>query len=293
MWFNKSAQQTIIKSKGELDAMRAAGRLASECLEHILGHVRPGVTTQELDDLQMAFAAKHGVRPAPLNYKGFPKSICTSINEVICHGIPSAKRVLREGDIVGVDVTLVVDGFYGDNAATVPVGGVAEETARLLEASLASLRAGIMAVREGARLGDIGHAIQSCVEPQGFSVVRDFVGHGIGRRFHEPPQVAHHGQAGRGQRLRAGMTFTVEPMINAGTYHCRVLDDGWTAVTQDGKLSAQFEHTIAVTETGAEILTVQNGTGAWENPGRCVLPDAKAASSRGASSSLAQPAPTP
>jgi methionyl aminopeptidase len=257
-----------LKSEAELQKMRAAGRLASECLQWLLEHVAPGVSTQEIDDLQMEFARKHGVTPAPLNYKGFPKSVCTSINEVICHGIPSREDVLKEGDIVGVDVTLIVDGFYGDNAATVPVGAVAPEVTELLDATLESLRRGIAAALPGNQLGDVGHAIQSYAEPLGYSVVRDFVGHGIGRQFHEPPQVCHYGQPGRGLRLRPGMTFTIEPMINQGVPDCRVLRDGWTAVTADRKLSAQFEHTIAVTNDGVEILTVQNDDGSWEPPGR-------------------------
>lgn len=258
--------------------MRQAGRLAAQCLQMLCDAVKPGVTTQDLDDLSMAFAEKHGARPAPLGYgethdrMAFPRSICTSVNEVICHGIPSKDRVLQEGDIIGIDVTLVVDGFHGDTCATVPVGAVDGEAARLMQVTLESLKRGIEAVRDDARLGDIGHAIQSYVEPAGFSVVRDFVGHGIGRKFHEPPQVEHHGRAGRGTRLRSGMTFTIEPMVNAGTWRCRLLDDQWTAVTSDGLYSAQYEHTLAVTPRGFEIMTVQNDDGSWEPPGRVQLP---------------------
>jgi methionyl aminopeptidase len=232
------------------------------------------MTTLDIDDLQTRFAERHGVTPAPRGYKGFPKSICTSPNEVICHGIPSRKVVLREGDIIGIDVTLIVEGYHGDNAATIPVGEVDEEAALLMRATLEAQRRGIEAVGPGARLGDIGAAIQAVVEPQGFSVVRDFVGHGIGRGFHEEPQVPHYGVAGRGTRLRPGMTFTVEPMINAGVPGIEILEDGWTALTADRKLSAQYEHTVEVTEDGFRVLTVQNDTGAWEPPGRCVLPDA-------------------
>jgi len=268
----KSQARIQLKSEAELDAMRAAGRLSAECLEWIVKQIRPGMTTQDVDDLQVQFARRHQVRAAPLNYKGFPKSICTSINEVVCHGIPSRKATLREGDIVGVDVTLVVDGFHGDNAATVPVGEVSPSAMRLLEATLEANHRGIAAVAPEARLGDIGHAIQSCTEPLGYSVVRDFVGHGIGREFHCEPQVPHYGRSGRGLRLKAGMTFTVEPMINEGSYEVALLDDGWTAVTSDGRLSAQFEHTIAVTADGVEVLTVQNGEGAWEPPGRWYPP---------------------
>lgn len=266
--FNNRRRNIRLKTRDELEGMRRAGRLAAECLQHIIEQVEPGMNTQDIDDLQMAFAKKHGVRPAPLNYKGFPKSICTSINEVICHGIPTTQDVLKDGDIVGVDVTLVVDGFFGDNAATIAVGQASEETQRLLAATLESLRRGIASVRPNNRLGDIGHAIQSYVEPLGYSVVRDFVGHGIGRTFHEDPQVPHYGKPNRGPKLRPGMTFTIEPMINAGVPQSRILSDGWTAVTLDGKLSAQFEHTIAVTPEGVEILTMQNEDGSWEAPGR-------------------------
>jgi len=257
--------------------MRRAGRLASQCLEHITKQVEPGMTTQDIDDLQMAFAKKHNATPAPLNYKGFPKSICTSINEVICHGIPDKKIILKEGDIVGIDVTLIVDGFYGDNASTIPVGQVSDEAQRLMHITLESLRKAIEGVKPGKRLGDIGHIIQSFAEKNhGYGVVRDFVGHGIGRHFHEEPQVSHVGKPRTGVRLRPNMTFTIEPMINQGTWRCKVLEDGWTAVAQDGGLSAQYEHTIAVTQDGFEIMTVQNDTGAWEPPGRfeIVNPDA-------------------
>ncbi len=260
-------QKIIIKSPEEIEGMRRAGRLASECLARIIEQVAPGMTTQDIDDLQMDFAKRHDARPAPLNYRGFPKSICTSINEVICHGIPSAKDVLKEGDIVGIDVTLVVDGFHGDNASTVGVGTLGEEARRLLEVTLEAHRRGIAVVSPEARLGDIGYAIQSYAEAEGYSVVRDFVGHGIGRTFHEDPQIPHYGERGRGKKLRAGMTFTVEPMINVGDYDAVVLDDGWTAVTIDRELSAQYEHTIVVTEDGFECLTVTNETGEWEPPG--------------------------
>lgn len=259
-----------LKSQAEIDVMRHAGNLASQCLHELLAAVRPGITTQDLDDLQMAFARRHDVVPAPLGYKGFPKSICTSINEVICHGIPSPKQVLKEGDIICVDVTLIVDGFHADNAATVGVGQVDPVARHLMDVTLEALRRGIEAVGPNARLGDIGHAIQSYAEPEGFSVVREFVGHGVGKAFHEPPHVQHFGQAGMGQRLREGMTFTIEPMINEGTWRAKVLEDGWTAVTTDGKRSAQYEHTVAVTSSGVMILTVQNSEGAWEPPGRCL-----------------------
>lgn len=260
-------QQIIIKSHDELEGMRRAGRFASECLAWIIEQVAPGITTQDLDDLQTDFAKRHGVRCAPLNYRGYPKSLCTSINDVICHGIPDPKAILNEGDIVGIDVTLIVDGFHGDNASTVGLGALAPKAKALLRTALEAHRRGIDVVSPQIRLGDIGHAIQHYAESQGYSVVRDFVGHGIGRSFHEDPQVPHYGERGRGKKLRTGMTFTVEPMLNIGTPDAEILDDGWTAVTADGELSAQYEHTLAVTPDGYECLTVLNSHGRWEPPG--------------------------
>ncbi|MDH3520536.1 MAG: type I methionyl aminopeptidase [Myxococcales bacterium] len=267
MLVSSRANAVQIKNESNLEAMRRAGRLASECLAWIVEQVEPGMTTLDIDDLQMGFARDRGVKPAPLGYRGFPRSICTSVNEVICHGIPDRNVTLREGDIVGIDVTLIVEGFHGDTAATIAVGQVSEEVAHLLCVTLQAQRRGVEAVRPGARLGDIGAAIQSTVEPEGFSVVRDFVGHGIGRRFHEDPQVPHYGESGRGLRLRPGMTFTVEPMINVGVPDVEILEDGWTAVTGDRQLSAQYEHTLEVTADGVRILTVQNDAGDWEPPG--------------------------
>ena len=261
-----------LKNDDQLAAMRAAGRLSAECLAWVIGQIAPGITTLDLDDLVNQFARRTGATPAPLGYRGFPRSVCTSINEVICHGIPDRKAVLRSGDIVGVDVALIVDGFHGDNAATVAVGAIDEPARRLLCATLEAQRRAIAAVRPGARLGDIGHAIQSHVEPQGFSVVRDFVGHGVGRRFHEEPQVLHYGAAGTGPRLRAGLTFTIEPMINAGAPAIEMQADGWTAKTADRSRSAQYEHTLEVTENGVRVLTVQNDRGEWEPPGRYAPP---------------------
>ena len=269
MLFPRRKTQLQLKTAQELDGMRRAGRLASMCLEHITKSVEPGMTTQDIDAMQMAFAKEHDAVPAPLDYKGFPKSICTSINEVVCHGIPTSSRVLEEGDIIGIDVTLIVDGFFGDNASTIPVGAVSPQAQSLMWHTLEALRRAIASVEPGKRLGDIGHAIQSYAErEQGFGVVRDFVGHGIGRSFHEEPQVMHVGKPRTGIRLRPNMTFTIEPMINAGTWKVKVLEDGWTAVTLDGSLSAQYEHTIAVTTHGVEIMTVQNDDGSWEPPGR-------------------------
>jgi len=270
--FYESSGRVFIKSQAEIETMAKAGRLASECLEWIVKQVQPGMTTQDIDDLQVEFAKKHDVVAAPLHYRGFPKSICTAVNEVICHGIPNAKRILKEGDIVGIDVTLIVEGFHGDNASTIPVGEVSEDTMKLLEATLEAQRLGVEAVEPGKRLGDVGFAIQSHVEPLGYSVVRDFVGHGTGRGFHEAPQVPHFGKRGRGKRMTPGLVFTVEPMINVGAWEMEVLDDGWTAVTIDGQLSAQYEHTLAVTQDGVRVLTVQNDEGKWEPPGRWYPP---------------------
>ena len=270
--FRRDPEIVTIKSEKEIEGMARAGKLAAECLEWIINQVEPGMSTQAIDDLQMQFARKHKVIPAPLNYKGFPKSICTSINEVICHGIPNKKEILREGDIVGIDVTLIVEGYHGDNAATIPVGQVEEKVMDLLVATLECNRMGIAAVRDGGRIGDIGAAIQAHAEPLGYSVVTEFVGHGIGKIFHEPPQIPHFGVAGRGRPLRKGMTFTIEPMINDGVPNSVILDDGWTALTADGKLSAQYEHTLAVTAEGVRILTVQNDEGIWEPPGRWYPP---------------------
>lgn len=257
-----------IKNERNLATMRQAGRLASECLAWIVAQVVPGMSTLEIDDLQVQFAERHGVVPAPRGYRGFPRSICTSPNEVICHGIPSRDVVLKDGDIIGIDVTLIVEKFHGDNATTIAVGQPSEEAAALMRATLEAQRAGIEAVRPGARVGDIGHAIQQVAEPAGFSIVRDFVGHGIGRGFHEAPQIPHYGTPGRGLRLQPGMTFTVEPMINAGVPDVEIQEDGWTALTADRRLSAQYEHTLEVTSDGVRVLTVQNDDGAWEPPGR-------------------------
>jgi methionyl aminopeptidase len=261
-----------VKTPEELESMARAGRLAAECLEWIINQVEPGMSTLDIDDLQTAFASKHKVIPAPLNYNGFPKSICTSINQVICHGIPNANDILKEGDIIGIDVTLIVDGYHGDTASTIPVGTVAPEVMKLLSDTLECNRLGIRAVREGGHVGDIGAAIQAFAEPIGYSVVREFVGHGIGKVFHEQPHIPHCGKRGRGPSLASGMTFTVEPMINQGAPTCIILDDDWTVITSDGKLSAQYEHTLAVTPEGYRVLTVQNDDGLWEPPGRWTPP---------------------
>lgn len=250
-------------SKRELEKMRAAGRLAAELLNHLGKMVRPGISTQELNDAAEAWTRERGAVSAPLGYPGgenpFPRSICTSVNEVVCHGIPSKDCVLKEGDIINIDVTPKLDGYHGDTSRTFYVGKVSEEARRLVECTRECLRRGIEQVRPGARIGDIGAAIQEHAESQGFSVVRDFVGHGIGKLFHTAPQIPHYGKRGTRARLVPGMCFTIEPMINAGTYEVEILDDGWTAVTLDRKLSAQFEHTVCVTEDGVEVLTLPEG----------------------------------
>ncbi len=247
-----------IKTPREIEAMRRVGRLAAETLQAVAAILRPGITTNAINDFVHADTLAKGAVPAPLGYQGFPKSVCTSINEVVCHGIPSDRR-LEDGDIINVDVTHIVDGFHGDTSATFYVGTPSEEAKLVTEVARRSLELGIAEVRPGARLGDVGAAIQQFAEARGCAVVRDFVGHGIGRKFHDEPKVSHVGTRGKGYRLKAGMTFTIEPMINVGDWRVRVLDDDWTAVTADGSLSAQFEHTILVTETGAEVLTARSG----------------------------------
>jgi methionyl aminopeptidase len=251
--------QVEIKTPDEIERMREVGRMAAESLSLVGELVRPGVTTQEINDFVHADTIRRGARPAPLNYKGFPKSVCTSINEVVCHGIPTA-RALKEGDIVNIDVTHLYKGFHGDTSATFFVGKPSAEALLVTEVSRKCLDLGIAEVRPGGRLGDIGAAIQEFAEARGCSVVTDFVGHGIGRKFHDEPKVLHVGRRGRGDRLRPGMTFTIEPMINIGGPDVVILDDEWTAVTADGSLSAQFEHTVLVTETGVEVLTARSGT---------------------------------
>ena len=235
--------------------MREAGKIAVETLMGVDKLIKPGISTEDINTFVHEDTLKRGARPAPLNYHGFPKSVCTSINEVVCHGIPSDKEILEPGDIINVDVTSIYEGFHGDTSATFYVGDPTPEAKHVVEVARHSLQLGIAQVRDGARLGDIGAAIQDFAEAQGCSVVRAFVGHGIGRVFHEPPQVSHVGRAGSGMRLRAGMCFTIEPMINIGNYDVEILEDNWTAVTRDGSLSAQFEHTLVVTKKGCEVLT--------------------------------------
>ncbi len=236
-------------------AMRKSGRLTAEILDYITDFVKPGVTTGEIDELCHEMHRAHGAIPGPLNYRGYPKSICTSINHVVCHGIPGDK-VLKDGDIVNIDVSPILDGWFGDSSRMYFVGDVKIKAQRLVEHTYRAMMKGIEAIKPGATLGDVGHAIQSYAEGHRFSVVRDFCGHGIGRVFHQSPNVMHFGEPGEGMILEPGMIFTVEPMINAGRYETKILDDGWTAVTRDKSLSAQFEHTVGVTETGVEIFTL-------------------------------------
>jgi len=235
--------------------MRRAGQVTREVLELVRGLVKPGATTLDLEKAAEARCLELGAKPAFKGYHGFPCVLCTSVNNEVVHGIPSAKRVLKEGEIVSVDFGAFVDGYCGDAAITVPVGKVDPQTARLLKATEESLLAAIAVVKPGATLGDVGYAVQKVVEAEGFSVVRDFVGHGIGVHMHEDPQVPNFGEAGQGMKLRAGMVIAIEPMVNAGKHDVMVLQDGWTAVTADGSMSAHFEHTVAVTATGARILT--------------------------------------
>jgi len=252
-------EKVVILSAAEIEKMRKAGRLAAELLHHVSQMVAPGVTTQEINDEAERWTRAHGARSAPLGYKGFPKSICTSINEVVCHGIPDPKTVLKNGDIINLDVTPILDGYYGDTSRTLFVGTPSGAARQLVEVTHECLRRGIAEVAPNKRLGDIGAAIQEYAEEFGYGVVREFVGHGIGKTFHSAPQVPHFGTRGKGRRLLPGMAFTIEPMINIGNWRTKVLRDGWTAVTLDGSLSAQFEHTVVVTETGVEVLTLREG----------------------------------
>ncbi len=251
-----------IKNDDEIEIMRRSGKLAAEVLLMIAPYIKPGVMTNELNDRCHDFIVEHGAIPAPLNYRGFPKSICSSVNEEICHGIPSDRK-LRNGDIVNLDITTIVDGFHGDTNQTFFVGSPRKQAKKLVDTTLEALQKAIAAVRPGARLGDIGATIQQYVEPKGYSVVREFCGHGIGRNFHEDPQVLHFGKFGQGMELKKGMIFTIEPMINLGQPSLKILEDNWTAVTKDGQLSAQYEHTILVTDDGQEVLTRIEGKTAF------------------------------
>ncbi len=248
----------IIKTPEEMDKMRIAGRLAAEVLEMIEEYIKPGVTTNELDRICHDYIVnEQKAIPAPLNYRGFPKSICTSVNHQVCHGIPGDKK-LKKGDIINIDITVIKDDFHGDTSKMFFIGEPSVLAKRLVSVSREAMFTGINLVRPGARLGDIGHVIQEFVEANHYSVVREYCGHGIGRGFHEDPQVLHYGEAGTGVTLQAGMCFTIEPMVNTGKRHVKMLPDNWTVVTKDRSLSAQWEHTILVTNDGHEILTLRN-----------------------------------
>lgn len=251
-------KETDIKiySKDEIEKIRIAGKLASRTLDMIEEHVVIGITTGELDDIIHKFIEVNGAIAAPLNYRGFPKSCCISINEVVCHGIPCYDRKLKKGDILNIDVTVIVDGYYGDTSRMYGVGDLSVKANRVVNIAKKSLQLGMDVVKPGNTFGDIGHAIQSYAEGESCGVVRDFVGHGIGEEFHENPNVFHYGNPGEGAVLKEGMVFTIEPMINLGTPECKIKSDGWTAITKDKKLSAQWEHTICVTADGYEILTL-------------------------------------
>ncbi len=248
-------RRIILHAQDDFEGMRRAGRLAAETLDMVAPHVRAGVTTGELDRLIHEFTEAHGAVPATLNYRGYPKSSCISINHVVCHGIPGERR-LAAGDILNIDVTSILDGWYGDTSRMYVVGPLSRRASMLVDVTYEALMRGVEIIRPGATLGDVGSAIQTFVEQRRFSVVRDFCGHGIGRTFHAPPNVLHFGRRGEGAVLRPGMFFTVEPMVNAGRPEVKILDDGWTAVTRDRSLSAQFEHMVGVTDTGCEIFTV-------------------------------------
>jgi methionyl aminopeptidase len=258
----RHANAITIYGADAFKGMHRAGRLAAECLDALYDFVRPGVTTQAIDDFILEFGLKRSAMPATLNYRGYRKASCTSINHVVCHGIPNEKP-LREGDIVNIDVTFVLDGWHGDSSRMYAVGELKRAAERLVEVTYECLMRGVKAIRPGGRMGDIGHAIQSYAEAERCSVVRDFCGHGVGRAFHEPPNVLHYGQIGEGQEIKPGMIFTVEPMINLGRPHVKLLSDGWTAVTRDRSLSAQFEHTVGITETGVEIFTLSPSGRSW------------------------------
>jgi methionyl aminopeptidase len=249
----------VCRSAAEIERLEAAGRLVGEVLAELATRVEPGVSTADLDRTAEALIRKAGATPAFKGYHGYPATICASVNDEVIHGIPSAKRVLAEGDIISIDVGVALDGYYGDSAVTLPVGHVSDEAATLLRVTEESLYKAIEQARPGGRVSDIGHAVQQHVESFGFSVVREFVGHGIGQQMHEEPQVPNYGEPGRGPRLAEGMVLAIEPMVNAGKAGVKVLADGWTAVTRDGSLSAHFEHTVAVTDGEPWILTARSG----------------------------------
>ncbi|MCA0200400.1 MAG: type I methionyl aminopeptidase [Proteobacteria bacterium] len=259
----KKPQQPVIHGADAFAAMRKAGRFTAEILDYITPFVKPGITTGEIDRLCHEYHLAHGAVPGPLGFHGYPKSICTSVNHVICHGVPG-DLVLKDGDIINIDVTPIVDGWFGDSSRMFFVGNVSRLARDLVKATHEAMMRGVRAVKPGATLGDVGYAIQSFAEARGYSIVRDFAGHGIGRTMHTVPQVLHYGTPGTDLRLEPGMFFTIEPMLNIGGPDARILADGWTAITRDGSLSAQFEHTVAVTETGVEIFTLSPS--GWNAP---------------------------
>jgi len=247
-----------LKSDEEIDIMKKSGQLAAEILDMIEGHIKPGISTQQINDLCHTFTTERNAISAPLNYRGFPKSVCTSINNVVCHGIPTGKDVLKEGDIINIDVTPILNGYHGDSSRMYGVGKISNEAQNLIDTTKQCLDLAIGIVKPNVRIGDLGAIIQEHAEKKGYSVVREFVGHGIGKVFHEDPQIAHYGKKGTGIRLEPGMTFTIEPMINQGHWKTKLRRDGWTAVTVDGKLSAQFEHTLAIRSDGSVDILTQN-----------------------------------
>ena len=253
MLMNKAVE---VKTPAELKIMRHAGGIVGDILVLLKGLVKPGMSTGEIDQICRQELKKRDAKPAFLNYHGFPGVICVSINSEVVHGIPSDKRILKESDIIGLDFGCIIDGWFADSAMTVPIGKISPEAERLIRVTRESLEKGIAAVKDGARIGDIGFAVQSHAEAAGYTLVREFVGHGIGRALHEEPPIPNYGKAGTGGRLKTGMTIAIEPMVNMGGPEVSTLGDGWTAVTKDGKLSAHFEHTVAVTQTGVEILTL-------------------------------------
>jgi methionyl aminopeptidase len=245
-----------LKRPEEIEMMRESGRILGTCLSHLASEVRPGVTTQQLDGIAEAFIRDHGCIPGFLGYNGFPNSLCVSVNDEVVHGIPGP-RVIQQGDLVSLDCGLILEGWWADSGLSVACGEPSAEVARLIEVTREALDRGIAAARPGGHIGDIGHAVQSFVEQQGYSVVRNYVGHGIGRSMHEPPQVPNYGSPGTGNQLKPGYVLAIEPMVNAGGADVEVLDDGWTVVTADGRLSCYFEHTVAITERGPEVLTLR------------------------------------
>lgn len=254
--FSFEGEDIILHNPADFEHMRAAGKLAAQTLDHIGAFVEEGVSTERLNQVCHDFIVGNNAVPAPLNYKGFPKSVCTSVNHVVCHGIPNEFKILKKGDIINIDVTVIVNGWYGDSSRMYTVGKISKQAAKLIDVTYEAMMRGIEMVKPGVTLGDIGHVIQNCAHGQRFSVVRDFCGHGIGQEFHACPNVLHYGRPGEGVPLKEGMFFTIEPMINAGHAEVRIMPDGWTAVTRDHSLSAQWEHTLGVTATGFEIFTL-------------------------------------